>query len=189
LKRIDELDFTVRSANCFKNDNIVYIGDLVQKTEGEMLRTPNFGVRPLQDTKAVLAQMGLHFGMEVPGWPPENIEDLVRGEDLVRKERIAVLETEINTICQSLDDPWPSEVVALGSTNNPIISDDDEKVSLYLKNLEMLWQLGTAARRPQAAALVTADTHRIVPLKRPAVGAGIPPGWTTDPLEADRDPF
>ena len=78
LKKVDELELSVRSANCLKNDNIVYIGDLVQKSEGEMLRTPNFGRKSLNEIKEVLAQMGLHLGMEVPGWPPENIDDLAK---------------------------------------------------------------------------------------------------------------
>jgi DNA-directed RNA polymerase subunit alpha len=78
LKKVDELELSVRSANCLKNDNIVYIGDLVQKTEAEMLRTPNFGRKSLNEIKEVLAQMGLHLGMEVPGWPPDNIEDLTK---------------------------------------------------------------------------------------------------------------
>ncbi|OYU50363.1 MAG: DNA-directed RNA polymerase subunit alpha [Rhizobiales bacterium PAR1] len=78
LKKVDELELSVRSANCLKNDNIVYIGDLIQKTESEMLRTPNFGRKSLNEIKEVLAQMGLHLGMEVQGWPPENIEDLAK---------------------------------------------------------------------------------------------------------------
>src|SRR5215217_6348061 len=78
LRKVDELELSVRSANCLKNDNIVYIGDLVQKTEAEMLRTPNFGRKSLNEIKEVLTQMGLHLGMEVPGWPPENIEDLAK---------------------------------------------------------------------------------------------------------------
>jgi len=78
LKKVDELELSVRSANCLKNDNIVYIGDLIQKSEAEMLRTPNFGRKSLNEIKAVLAEMGLHLGMEVPGWPPENIEDLAK---------------------------------------------------------------------------------------------------------------
>ena len=78
LKKVDELELSVRSANCLKNDNIVYIGDLIQKTEGEMLRTPNFGRKSLNEIKEVLAQMGLHLGMEVAGWPPENIEELAK---------------------------------------------------------------------------------------------------------------
>ena len=81
LKKVDELELSVRSANCLKNDNIVYIGDLVQKTEAEMLRTPNFGRKSLNEIKEVLAQMGLHLGMEIPNWPPENIEDLARRLD------------------------------------------------------------------------------------------------------------
>ncbi len=78
LKKVDELELSVRSANCLKNDNIVYIGDLIQKTEAEMLRTPNFGRKSLNEIKEVLAQMGLHLGMEVTGWPPENIEELAK---------------------------------------------------------------------------------------------------------------
>ena len=78
LKKVDELELSVRSANCLKNDNIVYIGDLVQKTEAEMLRTPNFGRKSLNEIKEVLAKMGIHLGMDTPGWPPENIEELIR---------------------------------------------------------------------------------------------------------------
>ncbi|MBL8704095.1 MAG: DNA-directed RNA polymerase subunit alpha [Rhodospirillales bacterium] len=78
LRKVDELELSVRSANCLKNDNIVYIGDLVQKTEAEMLRTPNFGRKSLNEIKEVLSNMGLHLGMEIPNWPPENIEDLVK---------------------------------------------------------------------------------------------------------------
>jgi DNA-directed RNA polymerase subunit alpha len=78
LRKVDELELSVRSANCLKNDNIVYIGDLVQKTEAEMLRTPNFGRKSLNEIKEVLAQMGLHLGMEIANWPPENIEELAK---------------------------------------------------------------------------------------------------------------
>lgn len=78
LKKVDELELSVRSANCLKNDNIVYIGDLIQKTEAEMLRTPNFGRKSLNEIKEVLSGMGLHLGMEVEDWPPENIEDLAK---------------------------------------------------------------------------------------------------------------
>ena len=78
LKKVEELELSVRSANCLKNDNIVYIGYLVQKTEAEMLRTPNFGRKSLNEIKEVLAKMGIHLGMDTPGWPPENIEELIR---------------------------------------------------------------------------------------------------------------
>ncbi|MEI6440793.1 MAG: DNA-directed RNA polymerase subunit alpha [Alphaproteobacteria bacterium] len=78
LKKVDELELSVRSANCLKNDNIVYIGDLIQKTEAEMLRTPNFGRKSLNEIKEVLAGMNLHLGMDVPNWPPENIEELAK---------------------------------------------------------------------------------------------------------------
>lgn len=78
LRKVDELELSVRSANCLKNDNIVYIGDLVQKTESEMLRTPNFGRKSLNEIKEVLSAMGLALGMEITNWPPENIEDLAK---------------------------------------------------------------------------------------------------------------
>lgn len=78
LRKVEELELSVRSANCLKNDNIIYIGDLVQKSEGDMLRTPNFGRKSLNEIKEVLTVMGLHLGMQVEGWPPENIEDMAR---------------------------------------------------------------------------------------------------------------
>ncbi|MBB6227329.1 DNA-directed RNA polymerase subunit alpha [Polymorphobacter multimanifer] len=78
LKKVDELELSVRSANCLKNDNIIYIGDLVQKSESEMLRTPNFGRKSLNEIKEVLGHMGLRLGMEISGWPPENIEEMAK---------------------------------------------------------------------------------------------------------------
>ena len=76
LRKVDELELSVRSMNCLKNDNIIYIGDLVQKTEPEMLRTPNFGRKSLNEIKEVLNGMSLYLGMEIPKWPPENIAEL-----------------------------------------------------------------------------------------------------------------
>ena len=76
LRKVDELELSVRSANCLKNDNITYIGDLVQKTESEMLRTPNFGRKSLNEIREILSAMDLHLGMHVEGWPPENLEAL-----------------------------------------------------------------------------------------------------------------
>jgi DNA-directed RNA polymerase subunit alpha len=78
LKKVEELELSVRSANCLKNDNIIYIGDLVQKSESEMLRTPNFGRKSLNEIKEVLTQMELNLGMSVPDWPPENIDELAK---------------------------------------------------------------------------------------------------------------
>jgi len=78
LKKVEELELSVRSANCLKNDNIVYIGDLVQKSESEMLRTPNFGRKSLNEIKEVLQQMDLGLGITVQDWPPENIEELAK---------------------------------------------------------------------------------------------------------------
>ncbi|MBI04739.1 MAG: DNA-directed RNA polymerase subunit alpha [Pelagibacteraceae bacterium] len=78
LKKVEELELSVRSANCLKNDNIMYIGDLVQKSESEMLRTPNFGRKSLNEIKEVLQQMELNLGMSVADWPPENIDELAK---------------------------------------------------------------------------------------------------------------
>ena len=76
LRKVDELELSVRSMNCLKNDNIIYIGDLVQKSEGEMLRTPNFGRKSLNEIKEILNGMSLYLGMEIPNWPQDNIAEL-----------------------------------------------------------------------------------------------------------------
>ena len=78
LKRVDELELSVRSRNCLQNDNIVYIGDLVNKTEAQMLKTQNFGRKSLNEIKDLLAKFQLKFGMEIEGWPPDNMEELCK---------------------------------------------------------------------------------------------------------------
>ncbi len=78
LKKIDDLELSVRSMNCLHGENIVYIGDLVRKTEAEMLKTPNFGRKSLNEIKLVLANLGLSFGLNFPSWPPSNIDELVK---------------------------------------------------------------------------------------------------------------
>ena len=78
LKHVDELELSVRANNCLKNDKINWLGELVQKTENDMLKTPNFGRKSLNEIKAQLEAMGLSLGMEVPGWPPENIAELAK---------------------------------------------------------------------------------------------------------------
>ncbi len=74
LRPIDDLELTVRSANCLKAESIHYVGDLVQKTEVELLKTPNLGKKSLNEIKEVLAQHGLQLGMRLDGWPPTNLE-------------------------------------------------------------------------------------------------------------------
>lgn len=81
FRKVDELELSVRSANCLKNDDIVYIGDLVQKTESEMLKTPNFGRKSLNEIKEVLDDMDLTLGMHLEGWPPDNIDELAKQFD------------------------------------------------------------------------------------------------------------
>lgn len=73
LRPVDDLELTVRSANCLKAENIYYIGDLVQKTENELLKTPNLGKKSLTEIKDVLASRSLSLGMKLENWPPENI--------------------------------------------------------------------------------------------------------------------
>jgi DNA-directed RNA polymerase subunit alpha len=76
LHPVSKLELSVRSAVCLENDNINYVGDLVQISESELLRTPNFGRKSLNEIKEVLTQMGLHLGMELTDWPPKDIEEL-----------------------------------------------------------------------------------------------------------------
>ena len=76
LKKVEELELSVRTANCLKNEKIIYVGELIQKTDAEMLRTPNFGRKSLDEINGALARMGLHLGMKVPNWRAENIEEL-----------------------------------------------------------------------------------------------------------------
>lgn len=78
LKTIEELELSVRSYNCLKNENIIYVGDLVVKTEIEMLKTANFGRKSLNELKDNLKSMGLSFGMKLTNWPPKNIEELLK---------------------------------------------------------------------------------------------------------------
>jgi DNA-directed RNA polymerase subunit alpha len=73
MRPVDELELTVRSANCLKAENIHYIGDLVQRTEVELLRTPNLGKKSLTEIKEVLESHGLTLGMRIDGWPPASL--------------------------------------------------------------------------------------------------------------------
>ena len=74
LRPVDELELTVRSANCLKAENIYYIGDLIQRTENELLKTPNLGRKSLNEIKEVLASRGLTLGMRLENWPPAALE-------------------------------------------------------------------------------------------------------------------
>ncbi len=78
LRPIDDLELTVRSANCLKAESIHFVGDLVQKTEVELLKTPNLGKKSLNEIKEVLAQHGLQLGMRLDNWPPAGLEDRSR---------------------------------------------------------------------------------------------------------------
>jgi DNA-directed RNA polymerase subunit alpha len=74
LRPVDELELTVRSANCLKAENIFYIGDLIQRSENELLKTPNLGRKSLNEIKEVLASRGLTLGMKLESWPPAGLE-------------------------------------------------------------------------------------------------------------------
>lgn len=75
LRPVDDLELTVRAANCLKAENIYYIGDLVQRSESDLLKTPNLGKKSLMEIKSVLAQRGLALGMGIKNWPPAELED------------------------------------------------------------------------------------------------------------------
>ena len=77
LRPVDDLELTVRSANCLKAENIYYIGDLIRRTEVELLKTPNLGKKSLTEIKDVLASRGLSLGMRLENWPPSSL----RGDD------------------------------------------------------------------------------------------------------------
>ena len=74
VRPVDDLELTVRSANCLKAENIYYIGDLIQRTENELLKTPNLGRKSLNEIKEVLAARGLTLGMKLENWPPAGLE-------------------------------------------------------------------------------------------------------------------
>lgn len=78
LRPVDDLELTVRSANCLKVENIYYIGDLIQRTEAELLRTPNLGRKSLNEIKEVLASRELTLGMKLDNWPPSNLENITK---------------------------------------------------------------------------------------------------------------
>ena len=75
------MELSVRSYNCLRNENIIYVGDLVIKTEAEMLKTANFGRKSLNELKENLKSMNLSFGIKIQNWPPKNIEDLVKNKN------------------------------------------------------------------------------------------------------------
>ncbi len=79
LRPIDDLELTVRSANCLKAENIYYVGDLIQRTEVELLKTPNLGKKSLTEIKEVLAQRGLSLGMKLESWPPAGLQQGMLG--------------------------------------------------------------------------------------------------------------
>ena len=78
LRPVDDLELTVRSANCLKVENIYYIGDLIQRTEAELLRTPNLGRKSLNEIKEVLAARELTLGMKLDNWPPANLDNIAK---------------------------------------------------------------------------------------------------------------
>jgi len=78
LRPVDDLELTVRSANCLKAENIYYVGDLIQRTEVELLKTPNLGKKSLTEIKDVLATRGLSLGMRLENWPPPGLHERER---------------------------------------------------------------------------------------------------------------
>jgi hypothetical protein len=97
LRQVDEFEFSVRTGNCLKNEGIIYIGDLVQRTEVELLRTPNFGRKSLNEIKGILLPMGLHLGVEISGWPPDNIQEISKRFKIIFFEKVGDLELSVRT--------------------------------------------------------------------------------------------
>jgi DNA-directed RNA polymerase subunit alpha len=94
MQPVDDLELTVRSANCLKAENIYYIGDLVQRTEAELLKTPNLGKKSLTEIKDVLAKFKLALGMKVDNWPPPGLS-LEQSEERAAARRASLaLEAE-----------------------------------------------------------------------------------------------
>ncbi|MEO5333246.1 MAG: DNA-directed RNA polymerase subunit alpha [Magnetococcus sp. YQC-5] len=78
FRKMDDIVLSVRSANCLRSEGVVYVGDLVQKTESSLLKMSNFGRKSMNELKVILQEMGLSFGMSLEGWPPDNIEEIVK---------------------------------------------------------------------------------------------------------------
>ena len=89
VRSVDELELSVRSANCLKNADIRYIGELVQRSEGEMLKTKNFGRKSLNEIKDILVDMGLEFGMNLKDWPPEDLPEIPETPDYLEEPETA----------------------------------------------------------------------------------------------------
>lgn len=97
LKKIEELDLSVRSYNCLKNCGVSYLGDLVQKTEAQLLRTPNFGRKLVNETKEILAKLDLHLGISICGWPPPTEEAILRYSGTRFLQTISEFELSVRT--------------------------------------------------------------------------------------------
>ena len=94
IRGVEELELSVRSANCLKNAEIRYIGDLVQRTEADMLKTKNFGRKSLNEIKEILVDMGLGLGMKIPNWPPDDLPELPELPDYLEEEEKSEAEEE-----------------------------------------------------------------------------------------------
>lgn len=143
---IGALGLSERGAACLKRANVHFTVDLVRKKEADLLRESNFDRKSIAEIKELLSKRGLQLGMGVP-WSYYQTTEIE-----YEQARLAFLKEEIKEVCQSLSDPWSSEVVALENPKNSIINDEIEKVSLYLRNLEMLWHLGMQRRKVAAVA-------------------------------------
>lgn len=103
LRSVEELELSVRSANCLKNEGIFYVGDLVKRTASDMLHTPNFGRKSLNEIQSVLSSMGLSFGMMIPGWPNDYIDALAKRRDVRSKNQTADLVSQRNRRLSELE--------------------------------------------------------------------------------------
>lgn len=95
MQSVDDLELTVRSANCLKAENVYYIGDLVQKTESELLKTPNLGKKSLTEIKEVLSKFGLNLAMKVENWPPPGLPEPSEEQRGIARKASGVAETDV----------------------------------------------------------------------------------------------
>ena len=128
FRSADDLELSVRSANCLKNARIRYIGDLVTKTEQEMLKTKNFGRKSLNEIKEVLKNMGLNLGMEVEGWPPQSLYQKDEGSRNISPHSVSSIENHSDFSSSSIVDASGQPVAQAKESSSQLKEEDDDGV-------------------------------------------------------------
>ena len=139
FKKIDELDLSVRALNCLKNENIVYVGDLIQVTENYLLKSNNFGRKSLVEVKEILSSMSLYLGMKLANWPPDNINDeiLLKDYSIKKQDEIPTQTLSINIL-----NDWPISERTYNALKNEEIIYLGDLLSIELSELLKLRNFG-----------------------------------------------